>query len=166
MGMFELCIHRAECYKANGGYTTSATLSSESQLMTLIPNSVMFSYDRDFKVSGIPCISEPNVPVPDVIFLSVNPNSAHLSDVLDYVAKLTQYQLTEPNTFVLKENEGVYTDSETVRQMINLCADAQIHFTYPSELYWDDFNRYLAGEISLDSFITEADRKLKVYLNE
>lgn len=126
----------------------------------------MDNYDRDFKVSGIPCINEPNVLIPDVIFLSVNTNSEHLEDALDYIVRLTQYQLTEPNTFVLKENEGVYADNETVRQMLKLCTNAQVHFTYPSELYWEDFNRYLAGEISLDDFIAEADRKLKAYLNE
>ncbi|MGN0619517.1 MAG: hypothetical protein ACI4J7_10915 [Ruminiclostridium sp.] len=152
--------------KAKGGYTTSTLINSEEQLMSLHSNSVIYNYDRDFKVSGIPCISEPNVLIPDVIFLSVNPNSEHLNDALDYIEKLTQYQLTQQNTFVLKEDEGEYTDSETVKQMINLCSNAQIHFTYPSELYWEDFNKYLAGEISLDEFITEADRKLKVYLNE
>ncbi|MGN0619515.1 MAG: hypothetical protein ACI4J7_10905 [Ruminiclostridium sp.] len=41
-----------------------------------------------------------------------------------------------------------------------------IRFTYPSEIYEADFDKYIAGEISLDEFITEADRKLKVYLNE
>lgn len=152
--------------KANGGYTTSTTINSEEQLMSLYHNSVTDSYDRDFRVSGIPCISESNVIIPVVTFLSVNPSSEHLNDALDYIAQLTQYQLTEPNTFVLKEDEGEYSESETVKQMIKLCSDADIHFTYPSELYWDDFNKYLAGEISLDVFITEADRKLKAYLNE
>ena len=134
--------------------------------MSLYPNSFVDNYDRDFKVSGIPCISEPNVLIPNVIFLSVNPNSEHLDDALDYISKLTQYQLTEPNTFVLKEDEGEYTDSETVRQMIKLCTNAQIHFTYPSEIYWEDFSSYLSDKISLEQFIAEADRKLKVYLNE
>lgn len=151
---------------AVGGYTSSTLLNSEKQLMSLYSNSVIENYDRDFKVSGIPCISEANVLIPNVIFLSVNPSSEHLEDALDYIEKLVRYQTTVPNTFVLQENEGVYSESETVKQMLTLCSKADIHFNYPYELYWDDFNKYLAGEISLDAFILEADRKMKVYLNE
>ena len=158
----------------DSSHDTTTGLTSDEQLMGWYSLDVlrMFSgsginfYAREFKVSGIPCISEPNTLVPVVTFLSVNPNSEHLSDALDYIERLTQYQLTEPNTFIFKAEEGNYTDSETVKQMIDLCADAKIHFRYPDELYWDDFSSYLADKISLDDFITEADRKLKTYLNE
>lgn len=158
----------------DSSHDTTTGVASDEQLMCwysvdvlrTFSDSIMNFYDRDFKVSGIPCIFEPNMLVPVVTFLSVNPNSEHLSDALDYIERLTQYQLTEPNTFIFKAEEGNYTDTETVKQMIDLCAEAKIHFRYPDELYWDSFNSYLTDEISLDDFITEADRKLKTYLNE
>ena len=123
-------------------------------------------YEHEYRVSGLPCISEPNVIISDVTFLSVNPSSEHLSDALDYIERLTSHQLTEPNTFIFKEGEGNYTDSGTVKQMIGLCENAQVYFSYPWELYYWDFIDYLDDKISLDEFITEADRKLKTYLNE
>ena len=141
----------------------------ESTLMILgVENSFSFMQSEVpyYSVTGIPCISNKNVLLPNVIFLCVNPNSEHLNDVLDYISKIAEYQSTNPDQFVLTQENGVYSDNDTVRQMAELYNSAEVYFTYPAEIYWDDFNKYLAGEISLDSFITEADRKLKVYLNE
>ncbi len=155
----------------NGTYTPKVTAQSEKVLMLMTGIDTVRSYfsklyEREYRVSGIPCISEPNVIIPDVTFVSVNPASEHLSDALDYIEKLTSYQLTVPNTFILKADEGTYTDSGTVKQMIVLCENARVHFSYPWELYYWDFIDYLEDKISLDDFITEADRKLKTYLNE
>lgn len=141
----------------------------ESTLMILgVENSYSFNESGAplYSVSGIPCISSKNVLLPNVIFLCVNPESEHLKDALDYISKIAAYQMTNPDRFVLNRENGVYSDNETVRQMTELYESAEVYFTYPSEIYWEDFNRYLSGEISLDSFIEEADRKLKVYLNE
>ena len=141
----------------------------ESTLMILgVENSYSFNESGAplYSVSGIPCISSKNVLLPNVIFLCVNPESEHLKDALDYISKIAAYQMTNPDCFVLTRENGVYSDNETVCQMTELYESAEVYFTYPSEIYWEDFNKYLAGEISLDSFIEEADRKLKVYLNE
>lgn len=141
----------------------------ESTLM-ILGRENSYSFEQSgapyYSAIGIPCISNKNVLQPNVIFLCVNPNSEHLDDALDYISKITEYQLTNPDQFVLTQENGVYTDNETVRQMAQLYNSAEVYFAYPAELYWDDFSRYLAGEISLDEFITEADRKLQVYLNE
>lgn len=155
----------------NGTYTPKVTAQSEKVLMLMTGIDTVrtyFSklYEREYRVSGMPCISEQNVIIPDVTFLSVNPASEHLSDALDYIERLTSHQLAEPNTFIIKEGEGNYTDSGTVKQMIGLCENAQVYFSYPWELYYWDFIDYLNDKTSLDDFITEADRKLKTYLNE
>lgn len=154
-----------------GTYAPKVSVQSDDVLMLMTGNDMIRSYfsklyEREYRVSGLPCISESNVIIPDVTFLSVNPASDHLSDALDYIERLTSHQLTEPNTFIFKEGEGNYTDSGTVKQMIGLCENAQVHFSYPWELYYWDFIDYLNDKISLDNFITEADRKLKTYLNE
>lgn len=156
---------------SRGTYRPAVSAQSEKVLMLMTGNDTIrtyFSqlYEREYRVSGMPCISEPNVILPEVAFVSVNPASEHLSDALDYIERLTSYQLTVPNTFILKAGEGSYTDSGTVKQMIALCENAQVHFSYPWELYYWDFIDYLDDKISLDTFITEADRKLKTYLNE
>ncbi|MGN0699640.1 MAG: hypothetical protein ACI4J8_01425, partial [Oscillospiraceae bacterium] len=119
-----------------------------------------------YSATGTPCISNQNVLQPNVIFLCVNPNSEHLDDALDYITKITEHQMTNPDRFVLTPENGVYSDNDTVRQMTELYNSAEVYFTYPTEIYWDDFCSYLSDKISLEQFIAEADRKLIVYLNE
>ena len=141
----------------------------ESTLMILgVENSYSFmqSGAPDYSVTGVPCVSNKNVLLPNVIFLCANPNSEHLNDALDYISKIAEYQLTNPDQFVLTLENGVYGDNDTVRQMTELYNSAEVYFTYPADIYWDDFCSYLSDKISLEQFITEADRKLQVYLNE
>ena len=64
------------------------------------------------------------------------------------------------------KNSAVYSRNKFFSEINNVYNTGVIRFTYPSEIYEADFDKYIAGEISLDDFITEADRKLKVYLNE
>jgi len=45
-------------------------------------------------------------------------------------------------------------------------SNGDIQFTYPDELFMDTFEKYLAGEMDLESFIREADRRLDTYLKE
>ncbi len=161
----------SEVMNHKGTYRPQVSVQSEKVLMLMTGIDMVRSYypklyEREYRVSGLPCISEPDMIIPDVTFLSVNPASEHLSDALDYIERLTSHQLTELNTFIFKEGEGNYTDSGTVKQMIGLCENAQVYFSYPWELYYWDFIDYLEEKISLDGFITEADRKLKTYLNE
>ena len=141
----------------------------ESTLMILgVENSYSFkeSGAQNYSVTGIPCVSGKNVLLPNVIFLCANPDSEHLSDALDYISKIADYQMKNPDQFVLTQENGVYSDNDTVRQMAELHNSAEVYFTYPAEIYWEDFYNYLSDRISLEQFITEADRKLKVYLNE
>ncbi|MGN0700201.1 MAG: hypothetical protein ACI4J8_04295, partial [Oscillospiraceae bacterium] len=67
---------------------------------------------------------------------------------------------------MMLQNAAVYSRNEFFSEINDVYSTGVIRFTYPAEIYEADFDKYLAGEISLDSFITEADRKLKVYLNE
>lgn len=143
-------------------------LNRDEHLLSMYTNDLLLKYGagQEFTVSGIPCIYDNNVMLINVVFLCVNPYSEHLSYALDYISNLAEYQLTNPNQFVLTSENGVYSETKTVQQMIDLCESSDICFSYPEELYWDDFYNYLSGKITLDEFITEADRKLKTYLNE
>ena len=151
----------------SGDYNNPLFMES-TQIILGVENSYSFkeSGAQNYSVSGIPCISDKNVLLPNVIFLCVNPESEHLGNAIDYISKIAAYQMTNPDQFVLIRENGAYSDNETVRQMSELYNSAEVYFTYPAEIYWEGFNKYLAGEISLDDFIAEADRKLKVYLNE
>jgi len=45
-------------------------------------------------------------------------------------------------------------------------SNGDIAFTMPDELYTDNFYEYLKGNMDLDDFIKESNRKLDVFLNE
>lgn len=122
--------------------------------------------NNEGRVFGIPRIGSEASLMQDVTFMSINPNSGHLQDAINYITEVVKYQSENEDTFIFREYAGKYSESPVIKPLLKLCSDTELYFTYPSELYRNDFNKYLAGEISLDSFITEADRKLKVYLNE
>lgn len=122
--------------------------------------------NKEGRVFGIPRIGSEASLMQDVTFMSINPNSEHLQDAINYITEVVKYQSENAETFVFREETGKYSESPVIKPLLKLCSETELYFTYPSELYLDDFNKYLAGEISLDSFITEADRKVKVYINE
>ncbi|MGN1338933.1 MAG: hypothetical protein ACI4WS_01445 [Oscillospiraceae bacterium] len=122
--------------------------------------------NNEGRVFGIPRIGSNASLMQDVTFMSINPNSEHLQDAINYITEVVKYQSENEDTFIFREDAGKYSGSPVIKPLLKLCSDTDLYFAYPSELYWEDFNKYLAGEISLDEFITEADRKLKVYLNE
>jgi len=53
-----------------------------------------------------------------------------------------------------------------MNDIYEIYSNGDIQFTYPNELFMDTFEKFLAGEIELDSFIKEADRRLDTYLKE
>lgn len=118
------------------------------------------------RVFGLPRIASGASLMQDVTFMSINPSSEHLQDAINYITEVIKYQSENVDTFIFREEVGKYSEVPVINPLLKLCSDTKLYFTYPSELYIEDFNKYLAGEISLDSFITEADRKLKTYLNE
>lgn len=91
-------------------------------------------------------------------FLMINPDSDNLSETLDFVLALSQEKLSG-----IKSDEYL---SDGLRQLEELYRNTEIIMGIPDEIYYDDFERYLASELTLDEFITEAQRKYSAYLNE
>ena len=120
----------------------------------------------DGSVFGIPRIGSEASLMQDVTFMSINPSSEHLQDAINYITEVVKYQSENEDAFIFREDAGKYSEIPVIKPLLKLCSDTKLYFTYPSELYIEDFNKYLAGEISLDSFIAEADRRLSAYLNE
>lgn len=98
-------------------------------------------------------------------FICVNPNSENLEETLRYVSELASV-LGEEKDFFMFADPSAYTDDPYVLSMLNIYQSGKISFEIPGEIYYDDFDRYLEGGVTLDEFITEADRKLSTYLNE
>jgi hypothetical protein len=98
-------------------------------------------------------------------FICVNPASDHLEDTLAYISALSKSLAGDKDNLSLAKAD-IYSTSDFYQAVKEVYGDAQIRFTYSSELYADDFNDYLDGTVSLEDFIAEADRKLSAYKNE
>ena len=101
----------------------------------------------------------------EAVFLVVNPNSDRLDKTLEYISHLAGYLLEAKDGGMLADPES-YSSSEYAIRRYELYANAEIHFNIPAEVFAEVFDRYLRDEISLDTMITEAGRKLAMYLGE
>lgn len=126
--------------------------------------------DGDYYINSSVLKSAP-VPFPtegspiSLIFMCVNPDSAHLEDTLDYVSSLAQYVKSQKNVFLFTD-KAAYSDNELSKGLYEIYSGGKVTFAYSGEIYHSDFERFLGGEITIDEFISEADRKLSAYLNE
>jgi hypothetical protein len=100
----------------------------------------------------------------DCVFLVVNPDSKNLENTLAYISSMCDTLMNKENGLMLVD--GIYTGSEYIKQLYSIYENSVIDFNISDEAFADVFDRYLRDEITLDQFITEADRKLRMYLNE
>lgn len=98
-------------------------------------------------------------------FLCVNPYSDRLSETLGFIENTVVAMSSERNSCMLSD-PSTYENTVFAQDIYSIYQNGEICFQIPSEIYAEDFERYCAGEIALDEFITEADRKLSAYLNE
>ena len=128
---------------------------------------------RNFDIIPLPKING-NVNYYAVcLFATVNPNSLNLSTTLAYISKLVkEMNLTDydPNRYYagsynIKTAE-IYSYNDFYRNLGDIMNNSKINFSMSNELFLKDFYRYLEDKITLEDFISEADRKLHAYLNE
>lgn len=119
--------------------------------------------DFDFRV--VPGITGNAKPSATCTFIAVNPASSNLSAALDYVADLADYLGRRENSFMLYDRSA-YTDTKGIESVYEIVSDAEICFNISQEIYFEPYIQYHNGEITIDEFISEADRKLSAYLNE
>lgn len=97
-------------------------------------------------------------------FLCVNPFSERLDETLEFISQLSK-RLSENKDGFMLADKSLYS-GEYAQSLYAAYSNSGIIFNVPAEVYHSDFERYCGGEITLDEFITEADRKLAAYINE
>lgn len=97
-------------------------------------------------------------------FLCVNSFSERLDETLEFISQLSK-RLSENTDGFMLADKSLYV-GEYAQSLYAAYSDSAIIFDVPSEIYRGGFERYCGGEITLDEFIEEADRKLTAYLNE
>lgn len=98
------------------------------------------------------------------VFLCVNPFSERLDETLEFISQLSK-RLSENTDGFMLADKSLYI-GEYAQSLYAAYSSSAITFDVPSEIYRGGFERYCGGEITLDEFIEEADRKLAAYLNE
>jgi len=119
----------------------------------------------DYGIIPMPSIGEGIKNQATCIMMSVNPNSGNLENTLNYISEYAKYMLEQRNSFLLSDI-STYDDTIICRELYECYADAEITFRIDSEIVQNNLYSYLGGEMTLEEFIEESDRKLKVYLNE
>jgi len=64
------------------------------------------------------------------------------------------------------KDRSLYPDNSYYDDLYGIYSNADIRFTSPSDLYYNDYLKYLDDELSLEEFIRLANRKLDIYRNE
>lgn len=117
------------------------------------------------RAASIPSLTDGKTNAATCYFLTVNPASKNLKASLQYISSLCKY-LSSYNSYLIQKDRTLYPDTQVMDDLYEIYSNGDIQFTYPDELFMDDFEKYLQGEIELDHFIKEADRRLDTFLNE
>lgn len=141
-------------------YWNAASLRSIERIYRMIPEK-----SQKLGVTSVPKYTQERKNVGTIAFLAVNPESENLETALDYVSAFAKYIVTEENTFLLAE-ESSYSDMPFIRDAYELYADGTICFEIDTDIYWNEFVRYLNGDVELEKMIAEIERKYRLHLGE
>ncbi len=100
----------------------------------------------------------------DAYILVLNPKSEHLKEAKEFLTVLTERLSEEESIYRTKELAEEYNALE--RKVHEIYGNSRIVFSYPDDVFWDEYLKYLNGEKSLDEVISELERKLNLYLKE
>ena len=123
-----------------------------------------YSSGKNMRVCAMPSVTSDNRSVAVCTYLCINPASKHLDSAVDYIEELISY-LSENNTSILFADE-LSDETQSLSDLKAIYENASIEFNVSTEIFRSDLEKYFTGELTLDEFITESDRKLSAYLNE
>lgn len=178
----QLIKRRFNCMNSDGTVNTSEFMYSSLNLqqefltgdvsgiysemdMLRISGRFYYLWNEDMRAAPVPDYYTSGKNLVNVIFIAVNPSTDNLAVSLDYISALTEYLSGQTDTFMLSD-KTMYSDTTCAADLYDIFANGVIGYAYPDELYRTDFTRFLSGEITIDEFIAEADRKLSAYRSE
>lgn len=139
-------------------------------IFELTPYQYSMFYDEAFntlRAAATPPLKENEPNCAECTYFCVNSNSDNLSAALDFISSYCSYMLEQNDSYMFRD-KNIYQYGETplAQDLYNIYSNAKVSFTIPKEMFWDDYLKYRNGQISLDDFITEAERKVDMYINE
>lgn len=161
-------------YMYNGTYGNSMLIAN---LYNNKSDNFLFTYSNDcefqyraydinnIRACKLPSITDNHSNTATCYFICVNPASKNLETTLQYISSLCNYLLTLDNTMMFSDRE-IYKDSSLIDDLYMIYSNGDIQFTYPNDVYINDLEKYLMGQLSLEDLIDESNRRLDIYLNE
>ncbi len=143
----------------------------EDFILTLVYDYLTPVYDRTgydrLRAAELPDIDGETPSCADCYYFCVNENSENLSAALNYINTYCSYMLGRTDCLVFQDiSKYMYADTPLGQDLHRIFSNAQVSFQLSSEIFWDDFQNYLDEKITLDEFITEVERKVRMFINE
>lgn len=123
------------------------------------------SEDENISAAPLPKLSPDYKNNAVCTFLCINPGAGNLENAKNYISALTAELANKKNSMMLKSKSS-YTDNDYCRALREIYSDGQIYFAVPESIYYEGFDSYCSGGIDLETFIRDADEKMKIYLWE
>lgn len=123
------------------------------------------SEDENISAAPLPKLSPEYKNNAVCTFLCINPGAGNLENAKNYISALTAELANKKNSMMLKSKDS-YTDNDYCRALWEIYSKGQIYFAVPSSIYYEGFDSYCAGGTDLETFIRDADEKMKIYLWE
>ena len=123
-----------------------------------------YSAGKDMRVCAMPSVTQDKRNIAVCTYLCINPASKHLDSAVDYIESLISH-LGESNTSILF-TDALSDGTQSLSDLKAIYENASVEFNVSTEIFRSDLEKYFSGEITLDDFITESDRKFSAYLNE
>lgn len=134
-------------------------------LFTNEDQTAYISEDENISAVPLPKISPDYKNNAVCTFLCINPGAGNLENAKNYISALTAELANKKNSMMLKSKDS-YTDNDYCQALREIYSDGQIYFAVPESIYYEGFDSYCAGGIDLDTFIRDADEKMKIYIWE
>lgn len=121
--------------------------------------------NETLRACALPDFTDVKANIATCCFLTVNPASKNLKEALQYISSLCKY-LMSMNENIMTKDRTLYPATRLMDDLYNIYSNGNICFTYPDELYMEDFESFLKDEKDLESMISDSDRRLDTFLNE
>ncbi len=141
----------------NSIYFTLLTTSEEQ--------TAYLSEDENLSAVPLPKLSSGSSNNAMCTFLCINPGGENIENAKSYIGALTAELANKKNSLMLKSKSN-YSDNDYCQALREIYSDGQIYFAVPSSIYYEGFDSYCAGGTDLETFIRDADEKMKIYLWE
>ena len=154
-------------------YNELPVTNTTDDLMKFTRNSDFYNIlSRNLKASAqsgsvysVPKISATDKNTGTCEFLAVNPKSSNLKQTLHYIQDYIAYCMAEKELPLFFTDTEVYRDS-FVTSLYDLYQNGEITFAIDSDVYGYGFSNVISGDVSLEDYLSEAERRINTYFNE